>query len=181
MKLRTGLESCRLFWISDGCVVHREELELEPNCVSCALFASAEDLELDLSGFCVRDTPAYRERRELLLQTVPEAWLEASLDLRAWREGHRKQVRFVGAAIGVGGLLTFTPILAAAGALLFALSGEMDEAEIEQELQAGLEQLKTRWASGPGTTDSCPAASHGLTLGQSGLLREAGSASRTEG
>lgn len=140
-------ELCRIFWILDGVVVHREQLDRDPGCVSCALFASAQGLELDLSGFQLRDTPAYRQRRDLIVRAAPQTWGEARIDLEPAIQNSSRVGRIIGAMVVGGSLLTLNPLTAGVGMLAGAMlwqSGELERG-IQQTFRESLEELKHQW------------------------------------
>lgn len=146
-SIAIDVEHHRIFWIPHGVVVQVEQLDREPACVSCALFASAQGLELDLSGFQIRDTPAYRERRELMLRTAPKTWAEAQIDLESAIKNSRMLGRVIGAIVVGGSMLTLNPITAGVGMLAGAMlwqSGEL-ERDLQHAFQESLEGLKSRW------------------------------------
>ncbi|MBS2040594.1 hypothetical protein JST97_36745 [bacterium] len=138
----------QVYWVLDGVVVESQALSLASRACSCALIASAEGLGLDVSGFGLLHTAAYRERlRRLYLGSNP--FIQAGrADFTEQLLRQRVQDRKVSAtvlAVGVGLLWVAPPFgvmalgLCAAGFLL----GQPSEAFTAP--QAELKELQQEW------------------------------------
>ena len=72
-----------MYWVKDGVVVHQEELDLEADVsISCGVFASAQGMATDLTGFSFMDGAEVAERRRKACASIKPIWscTEWSLD-----------------------------------------------------------------------------------------------------
>jgi hypothetical protein len=77
---RIAEAACRLHWVLDGVIVETRELGPRGQ-IACELFASAEGLMLDLSGFKVADSPAAAERQRLVCEAITASIAGTALPL----------------------------------------------------------------------------------------------------
>jgi hypothetical protein len=139
-----------LYWVRDGIVVAREILKPGPWSVSAALFASASDLEVDLTGFQLRKDEARWARRRLLVEQSHLHLLQLEIDLGdlvRWRKNWAR----VKAAAWAGTGLFLTPSmpwlgLPMTGKGVYELSlGGQAELALETSLKADLDTLRRQW------------------------------------
>lgn len=96
--LGVPLES-ELYWIKDGVAVGREKLKIGLYPTRLLIFASADGLVTDLSGFKLRDSDDLRARRENILSAVSEKSREFT---RSFAIDQGRLLDFVGAWRSVG-------------------------------------------------------------------------------
>lgn len=70
----------RILWIARGVVTHQEVLRVSPKLLCLTVFANAEGLETDLTGFTLSAGKAYWERRNEVLRAV--AFTLGGVDLK---------------------------------------------------------------------------------------------------
>ena len=139
------------YWVRHGVVVDRQPItELEESSVSCAVFASADDLRSDLTGFRVARDSDTLARQKQIYAALADKVEAAELSLKSLVDRSRREKRIWGGFLIVGGgLFAFvSPIhgFGAAGIGLYSLltAGNM-ERELEADLQAKLRQLQSQW------------------------------------
>ena len=59
-----------VFWVLDGVVIDRQTLPVEPNCIACAVYLSAEGLATDVSGFKLVRCKEVRQRLRFAIQAA---------------------------------------------------------------------------------------------------------------
>ncbi|MFN8606500.1 MAG: hypothetical protein U0931_03145 [Vulcanimicrobiota bacterium] len=155
-SLDRQLNRSRLIWVRDGVVVSIELLALEGS-VSCAVFASANQLPADLTGFSVGAGPLRDERVRMVLEALGPSVRGLRLDISHQVASERSSLRGVGVvAIGFGSLflamgsvlgsvVPFVPGVAAAalGVRLFTLKGGMQESG--RQLALALSDFQSGW------------------------------------
>jgi hypothetical protein len=62
----------RIYWVRNGVIVDEEPLPISTRTLELTIYASADGLEADLTGFQLIKNQAYQERRERLLKRITE-------------------------------------------------------------------------------------------------------------
>ncbi|MBS2036276.1 hypothetical protein JST97_14895 [bacterium] len=136
-----------LFWVRDGVVVDRDHLGLGTGSISCALFASAEGLRSDLSGFQLARDDAYRQRTAEVIATFAPFLEQADVSLEALIATQQLNGRLACGLMMVGSLaMLFTvPVfglfLVGGAAAAFAQAGSAAR-ELDGALRQSLERLR---------------------------------------
>lgn len=142
-----------LYWVRHGVVVRREPIRnLNPGTVSCAVFASAEGLRSDLTGFNVATDLATAERRQQVFRCLHQPVQRADLSLQKMVDSSRTTARVLGGVFLVGGgcFAFASPIhgLFAAGFGAYSiLTAGSQEARLQSSLLEQLGRLKRHWSS----------------------------------
>jgi hypothetical protein len=142
-------DSC-IYWVLDGVVIARESLKLPDLSVSCAIFAPAEGLRTDLTGFnLARDELRSLRRKEVCAAVYP-LLLHGSLSLDALIASSKSGAFVAGAALLAGGAMLglASPLhgffLVGGGLYSLATAGSAEKA-LEAELRQELERLRQLW------------------------------------
>ncbi|MFN8610372.1 MAG: hypothetical protein U0931_22735 [Vulcanimicrobiota bacterium] len=137
-----------LFWVRDGVIVDRDHLGLATGCISCALFASAEGLRSDLSGFQLARDDEYRQRTARILTTFAPFLEQAEVSLEALVSSQQLNGRLAGGVMMVGAMAMlfsvpmFGLFLAGGALATFAQAGAAAR-ELEGGLRQSLEHLRS--------------------------------------
>ena len=144
---QTYMNHSTLFWVRDGVVIDKDYLGVNNSCVSCALFASAEGLRSDLSGFILTRDDVYRDRLQRVCATFVPFLEQAEVSLAALVSSHEQKGRLVGGLMMVGAVvIAFSvPIwglFLAGGGLATLLAAGAHEKGLEGTLRGALDRLK---------------------------------------
>lgn len=139
-----------IYWVRDGVVVDRTRTPIKGGAFSMGIFASAEGLQADVTGFALQKTPALRMRvREIVRLVAPfvvrselfgEKIIESARDVRRLWAG-------VMTVAGLGLLMLAVPsgLMLAFGGLVMSQHGGAEEKQVLDQLQQALSQFKTEW------------------------------------
>ena len=143
-------ERSRFHWIRDGVVIQTEELR-SSSPVSFAVFASADGLKLDLSGFALADDDdASALKRRALQAASSDLGKVPPISLEELIHRKRREAKFgAGGMMAAGALMSvvnplFTLLLLGSGAAILATAGTQESA-LEQDLNRELGNLKSFW------------------------------------
>lgn len=137
-----------LFWVQDGVIIARDVLPVANYCVSCALFASADGLRTDLSGFTlIKDDNYWRRFQEVF--KIPQPFLQQTeISLTDFVSGKRRNDFVAGGLLLLGAGLAFFlvpipfhAIFLGGGGIYTLLRAGKDGEEIEKQLRTGLADL----------------------------------------
>lgn len=137
-----------LFWVRDGVVVDRDHLGLGTGSISCALFASAEGLRTDISGFQLARDEDYRQRTATVLATFAPFLEQTEVSLEALVSSQQLNGRLTGGLMMVGAMVLFFTvpigglILVGGAAATFIQAGSAAR-ELEGALRQSLERLRS--------------------------------------
>ena len=125
-----------------------------PDTISCALFASAAGLPLDLNGNVALQSPAAQTRMRQIFEAVSAPIRQLTIPRPGASGGDMKRLGKVLFAVGsgvtlvmsIGGVIFGTSVAAAGLATLYSAS-EADRvlARIHHELEGSLSRLKWGW------------------------------------
>ena len=145
-----------LHWVLDGVVVERTPLSVPPLAVSVALFASAEGLRTDLTGFKLAWDEEYQQRSRRLCRAVTPLVSEARVSLEKFVRGSQQNAYVLGGCLLVGGLImsvvspagVFLIGGSVAGSAAVTVAVEMSaERALDRQLQKECERLRSHWAT----------------------------------
>lgn len=97
-----------VYWVLDGVVLEQEFLDLPKSSMACALFLTAEGLELDVSGFSLVKNEARRQRLVQAIKASQPRIAEASFSFEDFLAQSKKGNLKVAIASFVGGGLLLT-------------------------------------------------------------------------
>ncbi|MFN8608233.1 MAG: hypothetical protein U0931_11925 [Vulcanimicrobiota bacterium] len=146
---QTFTDQSIVYWVRDGVVVDRSPVK-STNCCSLALFASAEGLSADATGFELIKDSAFRSRLNEVCQCGANFLREVELDGSGVLAEAHLLARVLGGALILGGIgLSFASlphglVLAASGAVSIAGAGRKEQ-ELLEHLQTGLRSLQKDW------------------------------------
>jgi len=141
-----------VYWVQDGVIVSKRALvERAPRSVSCAIFASAEGIPLDLSGFALANEHLAQRHLYSICQTLKPAIQELNFNLTdltsgLWKQRVAKGLGWI--AAGVAGGLIVSPLLGLTGIATGSynlLAATRSYQPLDASLRRGLELFKSDW------------------------------------
>ena len=142
--------ACWMYWVLDGVVIDRRAFGLPDRCCSLALFASAEGLTTDLSGFNLQVNEDYRARLEQVCRQAGPFLEGARVNLDSAIQKATVKERWLGGAMVLGGLgaAFFSPFhgvaLTVGGVATFVFGGK-EEKTIAAKVEMALRDLQFDW------------------------------------
>ncbi|MBT9583947.1 hypothetical protein IV102_11440 [bacterium] len=142
-------DSC-IYWVLDGVVVAREALLLPDFSVSCAVFASAQGLRTDLTGFNLARDEVRSARRRKICAAAGQLIRDSSLSLEALISGGKSGSYVLGTLLLASGTMLafaspFHGVALVGGGLYTVATAGSTERALEVELKLELERLRELW------------------------------------
>lgn len=143
-------EESLIYWVRDGVVVDRTRPKQQAACCSLALFASADGLTADATGFTLQKTEEFRSREEQVCRLGADFLAEIQLNLSEVIQDARRNARRLGGLLTLGGIgCSFFSIVHGAAITLVGVykywTAGSDEAEVAAHVDQGLRALKKDW------------------------------------
>lgn len=143
-------ESSLIYWVRAGVVVDRSRPVGTFSCCSLALFASAEGLTADATGFTLQKNDEFRGRERAVCRLGAEFLAEIPFSVSEVVESARRSGRMVGGLLALGGMgWTFVSpvhgVAITAVGVYKALKAGSDEIAIAAEIDSGLRDLQKDW------------------------------------
>jgi hypothetical protein len=145
-----------IHWVLDGVIVQRKTLMVPRMAVSCALFASAQGLGTDLTGFQLTQDEHLEARQEQLCRAITPVVRGTKVSLDKFVRGSQKFAYAMGGFLFLGGVAV--SMVSPAG--LFLMGGGLmggaavtvavelsAERALDREIRKELERLRAHWSA----------------------------------
>lgn len=144
----TPSRSSNLRWVVDGVIVDSDDLPVPASPISCSLFASAEGLATDLSGFRLQRNTAQRERTQQLIEVFGPALAQITFNLDSLVEQKRQTAKLTSSLLVAGGVvIAFFSPLHSLCILIGAAANYTKAGSRERELEGILQFEFRNWQS----------------------------------
>lgn len=145
-----------LRWVVDGVIVDSDDLPVPASPISCSLFASAEGLATDLSGFRLQRNQAQRERVQQLVEVFAPALSQVRFSLDSLIEQKRETAKLASSLLVAGGVMVafFSPLHSLGmfiGAAVNYTKAGSSERELERILQSEFRNWQSAWGKPGGS------------------------------